>query len=209
MATTIENVLNLSKLIGGTGGTTTTVSKNVSQDAINAAIRKQLESAQGLASITGGEKTAGLYNSTVAQQLVNDLMSRTAGEAAANTASTTTTVSGSGGIGGQQAGLGLGLLALTDDTFRKTAKEGISSLADVLSGLGSSSVSAMSTVPQASTLAADVFGQALNYTPVAQDAVSALWGAGDTLGTVAGSTSLVDTISSGASDAWDWVTSWF
>ena len=186
MATTIENVLNLSKLIGGTGGTTTTVSKNVSQDAINAAIRKQLESAQGLASITGGEKTAGLYNSTVAQQLVNDLMSRTAGEAAANTASQTTTVSGSGGIGGQQAGLGLGLLALTDDTFRKTAKEGISSLADVLSGLGSSSASVVPEVGNAVYTGADAISVG------ASELGDFFSGAGDV-----------------ATDVWDWASSFW
>lgn len=135
---TLSNVISLAQLLGGGGNQTVTTTKNVSQDAINAAIRKQLGSTQGLAAITGGEKTAGLYNSTVSQQLVNDLLSRTAGEAAAASGSTTQTTSG-GGLTAQTGLTGLGLLALTDDSFRKTAKEGISSLADVVSGLGTSS----------------------------------------------------------------------
>ena len=184
---TLSNVLSLAQLLGGGGNQTVTTSKNVSQDAINAAMKKALESTSGLASITGGEKAAGLYNSTVSTQLVNDLMSRVAGEAASQSATTTQTTTG----GGMTAGTGLtglGLLALTDETFRKTAKEGISSLADVLSGLGSGG-----TMPETANAI---------YDSVANVSIGEL-------GSYFGDTA--EAISTGASvvsDAWDWLTNW-
>lgn len=158
MASSMENALNLAKLLGGAGGSTTTstASKAVSQDVINALIKKQLESTSGLAPITGGERTAGLYNSTVAQQLTNDLLARTAGEAAGQTASTTQTQKVSGAGGGKTALTGLGLLALTDKEFKKSAKETVSSLADVLSGLGQSGA----TVDTGTALTGDVLSSA-------------------------------------------------
>lgn len=190
---TLNNVLSLAQLLGGSSGTTRTVTKTVSEDAINAAIRKQLESAQGLAAITGGEKTAGLYNSTVSQQLVNDLLSRTAGEAASQSATTTETTSGGGMSTGTMLG-SLGLLALTDENFRKSAKTGITSLADVLSGLGSSSPAAslvgeslLSGSPMASTL----------------DAVSAIWDYATPV------SEAVSTGASAASGLWDWASSFW
>lgn len=204
MASSMENALSLAGLLTGGKSSTTTTTKNVSQDAINAAIKKQLEGTQGLASITGGERAAGLYNSTVATQLVNDLMTRAASEAASQSTSTTQKVTGGSG-GGQQALTGLGLLALTDADMRKTAKEGIASLADVLQGLGSSSVPSAANIVGESLLSGEPISSSLS-------AVDTLWGAGSTAADVVpalADTSFVDDVGEAVSSGWNWLTSWF
>lgn len=195
MASSIENALSLAKLLGGSGSSTTTstTSKNVSQDAINAMIKKQLESTSGLAAITGGEKTAGLYNSTVAQQLTNDLLSRTAGEAAGQSASTTQTQTTTGASGGvKQAATGLGLLALTDSSFKKSAKAGISSLADVLSGVGASSTpeTANAIYEGVSEIPLSGLSEYFNEAPTAVSALA--------------DTSLLEDVGTAVSSGWDW-----
>ena len=203
MASSMENALSLAGVLTGGKSSTTTTTKNVSQDAINAAVKKQLEGTQGLASITGGERAAGLYNSTVATQLVNDLMTRTASEATSQSASTTQKVTGTGG--GLQALTGLGLLALTDADMRKTAKEGIASLADVLQGLGNSSVPSAANIVGESLLSGEPISSSLS-------AVDTLWGAGSTAVDVVpalADTSFVDDVGEAVSSGWNWLTSWF
>lgn len=203
MASSMENALSLAGVLTGGKSSTTTTTKNVSQDAIDAAVKKQLEGTQGLASITGGEKAAGLYNSTVATQLVNDLMTRTAGEAASQNTPTTQKTTGSGG--GQQALMGLGLLALADADMRKTAKAGISSLTDVLQGLGSSSVPSAANIVGESLLSGEPISSSLS-------AVDTLWGAGSTAVDVVpaiADTSFLDDVGEAVSSGWNWLTSWF
>ena len=74
------------------GGTQTT-QEQVSTDKANAYIKQMLEGTSGLASTVSGQKTAGMYNSTVNQQLVDDLLARTASGAASLSKTTTQTVS--------------------------------------------------------------------------------------------------------------------
>ena len=207
MASSMENALSLASVLSGGGkNSTTTTTKNVSQDAINAAIKKQLESTQGLASITGGEKAAGLYNSTVATQLVNDLLSRTAGEAASQSASTTQKVTGTSG-GGQQALTGLGLLALTDKEFQKTAKAGVSSLADVLQGLGASSAPTSAGFVGEALLSGEPMASTLSATDILFGGGA---GAAGSLASAATTdTSFVEDIGEAVSSGWDWLTSWW
>lgn len=82
--------LFLPKSTTTTGGTTkqqTVISPAAAQHLINT----MLGGTQGLASVAGAQKGAGLYNSSTNQLLVDDLLSRTAGEIAARGAPTFTT----------------------------------------------------------------------------------------------------------------------
>ena len=182
MASTIENAINLAKLLGGGGTTTTSTTSNLTTDQVNSLIKKQLESTSGLASITGAEKAAGLYNSTVASQLTNDLVSSTATEMASKAAGSTTTQTASG-LSGTTALTGLGLLALTDDTFKKTAKQGITSLADIVSSVNT-----------------DAMPEIANATYTGVDNI----GIGDLANYFGEAAS---TVQSAGSSAWDWFTS--
>lgn len=74
------------------GKTTTTSNSGISSDGMSALLSQILGSTQGLASVAGGQNTAGLYNSTVQQQSVNDLLTRSAGEVATKGPTTTTAV---------------------------------------------------------------------------------------------------------------------
>jgi len=74
---------NTNTSFGGSTSTKQTTSEEVSPDAVNAIVKQMLEGTQGLAAVAQGQKTAGLYNSSTNQLLVNDLLSRTAGVAAA------------------------------------------------------------------------------------------------------------------------------
>lgn len=88
----VQNILNIFK---GSAPTTTssTSTENVSTDKANAYLKSILESNSGLASVSSGQKAAGMYSSTVNQQLTNDLLSRTAAQTAALSTSKTTTQS--------------------------------------------------------------------------------------------------------------------
>lgn len=74
------------------GGTTTTSNSGISASGLNALLTQLLSSNQGLAAVAGGQNTAGLYNSTVQTQMVNDLITREAGEVQAKGPTTTTQV---------------------------------------------------------------------------------------------------------------------
>jgi len=71
--------------------TTTSTSSNISMEGTQELINSILRSNQGLASVAQGQKTAGLYNSSVNQQLINDLITSTSAKVAAAQAGTTTT----------------------------------------------------------------------------------------------------------------------
>ena len=81
------------------GKTTTTTGGNVSkvetgsmdQAGMNAMLQSALSSTSGLAAVAGGQRTAGGYGSATNQMLVNDLLTRSAGQIAqGNTTKTTT-----------------------------------------------------------------------------------------------------------------------
>jgi len=77
-----------------TSGGTTTKQTILSQDVLNAMLKSAMEGTggvQGLASVAGGQRAAGMYDSTVNTQLTNDLMSRLATQTAVAGAPTVTT----------------------------------------------------------------------------------------------------------------------
>lgn len=82
------------------GSTTSTKQTSLSPAAIQAMLREMTEGGlsggggngiAGLAAIMGGQKSAGLYNSSTAMQLMNKNMANIAGQAALASAATTTT----------------------------------------------------------------------------------------------------------------------
>lgn len=87
--TTQDNRSSTSTQTGGT--TTTTSSTNVSPDAVNALVQSILEGTNGLAAVSSGQRTAGLYGSSTNQLLTNDLIARAAAEGAKLNQSTTQT----------------------------------------------------------------------------------------------------------------------
>lgn len=94
-------VAELLKLFTGKGNTTTTkdysdgftetTQKGLPPEAMQALIKTAMEGSQGLAAVAGGQKSAGLYNSSTNQLLVNDLLARITGQAATLGAPTTVT----------------------------------------------------------------------------------------------------------------------
>lgn len=74
--------------------TTTKESEEVSAEKAMALIQRILGGTQGLAALAQGEKGSGLYNSTVNQQLTNDLLARSTAEVAALSSVKTTTQTG-------------------------------------------------------------------------------------------------------------------
>jgi len=70
---------------------TTTTSPGISSEGMNAMLQSMLGSTHGLAAVSQGQHSAGLYNSTVNQQLVNDLLARSAAEVSKVGTGTTTT----------------------------------------------------------------------------------------------------------------------
>jgi hypothetical protein len=94
----ISTIQDLYDLINGktttdSGGTTSsTVTGGLDQAGMNAMFKSAMESTNGLAAVSQGQRTAGGYGSSVNTMLTNDLMARTAGQiAAANINKTTTT----------------------------------------------------------------------------------------------------------------------
>lgn len=78
--------------VSKTGGSfTDTQQTQMSPDAINYLMKSLMERTSGLAGIAGGQKTPGMYNSTTRNLLLNDLMSRSAGEVAVASAPKVTT----------------------------------------------------------------------------------------------------------------------
>jgi len=87
----LAGLTDLLDLVKGKSQTTTNTTKsNLSQAGVQELIDQILRSNQGLASVAQGQKTAGLYNSTVNQQLINDLITRTTASVAAQQAGQTT-----------------------------------------------------------------------------------------------------------------------
>lgn len=102
----IKSVQDLYNLMSGettsvSGGTTTTTA-GISPESLNAMLQSALSSSSGLAAVSGGQRTAGGYGSSVNTMLTNDLLTRTAGQIAqaASTKTTTTAPSATtkGGI---------------------------------------------------------------------------------------------------------------
>lgn len=156
-------------------GETSTSSTSVSQQGLSYLLNQILSSNQGLASVAGGQNTAGMYNSTVQTQMVNDLLSRSAGEVASKNATTTTSKAPTLNLGdtllqGAAGLIGTKLLSKGVDTLGST-------VADAL-GIGASGFSPAAATSAFSS-AAGFGGGAGGFTmPVVDAASSALGGAG-------------------------------
>lgn len=78
----IGTSLNGTRTTQTSSGGVRTSGLDISQEGVDKVLSDVLSSVQGLAEVSSGQKRAGLYNSSVNQQLTNDLTSRTAGEVA-------------------------------------------------------------------------------------------------------------------------------
>lgn len=89
----------LSGVLGSSTAQSGTQSTSIDQQGMMYLLNSILGSTQGLASITGMQKGAGIYSSAINGLLVNDLLARAAGEVAArNTTTKTKQKNSSGGI---------------------------------------------------------------------------------------------------------------
>jgi len=93
----LQNLVGLAQLIGSfqnkNQSTTQTSQTNMDQAGVDRLVQQMLSGSQGVKSIAGAARGAGLYNSSTEQQQLNDLYARTAGEVSSRTAPTTTTQS--------------------------------------------------------------------------------------------------------------------
>jgi hypothetical protein len=136
----LQSVQDLYDMINGkvttqSGGTTTkTESGSFSQDSMNQMLKSALEGTNGLAAVAGGQRAAGGYGSSTNQLLVNDLLTRSAGQIAQlNTSKTTqtstpqssTTVGGATLTGGAKTAGFLGALKALGElgVFKKSKTE--------------------------------------------------------------------------------------
>ncbi len=102
------NLQALLNLYSTAKGSSTSTTSNLSQGNVAEIIKSILGGSQGLSAVANGQKSAGLYNSSTNQKLINDLMARVTTQTAAQTAGTRTTKEGA--IGSKEL---LTLLALS------------------------------------------------------------------------------------------------
>lgn len=107
---TVSNVLDMLQKAKGTTTTQSTTS-NLTNEGAMGLINQILQSTQGLAAVSQGQKSAGMYNSTVNQQMINDLLTQTASKVASQQQGSTTTTKTSGAIGKGDAGNAAKILA--------------------------------------------------------------------------------------------------
>lgn len=79
-----------------------TTNSSISAEGLNDMLKNLLESNQGLAAVSSGQRGAGGYNSSTNTLLINDLMSRAAGQVAQN--NKTTTVNSTRTVGARTGG---------------------------------------------------------------------------------------------------------
>lgn len=139
-----------SKSTSTASGGTETTQTNLDQTALAGLLKQALESNQGLAAVSQGQRSAGLYNSSTNRLLSNDLLARLTANTAAAGASRTvtrspqTTTNAVPGQGDTLSKLILGLSAYQKLGGTKALKEGASML-----GVGSS-------IPMTDMVAANV-----------------------------------------------------
>lgn len=122
-------------------GGSSTQQTQFTPEAVQALLSQMMGASSGLASVSSGQRNAGMYNSTVNQQLVNDLLTRVSGDVAVRTAPTvttreptTTTIKTPAAVGNTGKLLTLGGLLLGN----KDAKGKMKSVWDQLFGDGAS-----------------------------------------------------------------------
>jgi hypothetical protein len=152
-----NNSLDIIKLLAGpgnqttsnSGGVTETVSSNISQEGLSALLSNLLSNpSNGLAAVSAGQRSHGLYNSTTNQLLTNDLITRSAAQVAATNKTETRTTNDTrqtkvsndgllGKNGNSKLALGAGILQILPKEVKDKLTESI---------LGSGSASAQGTV---------------------------------------------------------------
>lgn len=147
--TSLDAIASLIKLFSGekttqSGGTTTkTESSSMSQEGLASLLKTLLESNAGLASVTQGQKTAGLYNSSTNKLLTNDLLARMTAQSLANSKSTTSTQTTSpvtvqkGGLSGNSQDM-LSKLMLGLTAYNKMGGKKVTGDISSMLGIGSS-----------------------------------------------------------------------
>lgn len=80
---------------GGQGGFTETKQSNLTEEDLAGLLKTALESNQGLAAVTQGQRAAGMYNSSTNKLMTNDLLARLTAQTAQQGASQTVTRTGS------------------------------------------------------------------------------------------------------------------
>ena len=220
------------------GGTSTTTKQtNIDAAGLQSLIQSMLEDqSTGLAKVASGSKQAGLYNASTNTLLVNDLISRASNAAALASAPTTTKttttpqtqVTASEGMLGANSNvllplLGAGLLMKKDDAGKSVFDNLLGSVFGGSSGsesgdfaLGGMSVIDSSTGSSALDTALNLGTGALQSTTSAWtdlianplDEIVSSIDYGDVASSVTDS-GLFDSISTGAKDLWDTISSWF
>lgn len=210
----LNSIPGLAEAIGGK--TTTTSNSGISSAGLTALLNQLLSSNQGLAAVAGGQNTAGMYNSTVQTQMVNDLITRSAGEVAAKgPTSQTTQVQPTVNLGQTLLQGAAGLIG------SKILNKGVGALGDTLSnalGLGEGAAAGANTatalgvpqflMPGASTATESAAMGAVNAVPTAfaqtgGSATAATGGLDATLGNASGITSSTGALSGATGGALD------
>lgn len=140
MTTSLDSLASMMKLFGSSNTTTTDVKQTkIDQATLQGILKNALESNSGLSSITHGQNTAGMYNSTTNAMLVNDLLSRLTTQTAALSAPTTTTRTAKtpAAIGGSTVAALAGA-SLFKPELDNLLKKGKTSLLDKLTGASDS-----------------------------------------------------------------------
>lgn len=198
---TFISALNLFK-----GGNSTTTN-NVSQGGINELVNSILRGNQGLATVAGGQKAAGVYNSTVNTQMINDLV--TSAAAKGELARSSTTTKQAAPLGGnmllQLAGV-MGAQKLLDPSLKKIGSpldEFGTKISDAIfggnGGSGGTTGSALSPTGELAGMsnAASVGGTAASFSGAAGiggalDASGAILGAGEVGGLLTAANATLD-----------------
>ena len=201
-STSLDATLKLLQQLSGKGSTTTTSGGTstkqtmLSQDTLNATLKSALESNQGLAALAAGQANTGMYNSTVNQQMTNDLLARLTTNAAVagapkvtTTPKSTVTSKEAGGMNNLliAAGLGYGKKGidklLSGGFWEDSASSAVSSGANTaldfidtntLAGVEAASGGGSSLIDSITSM----FGGSAIETGVGSGFDSALWGLG-------------------------------
>lgn len=120
----ITGLLDLYTKLGSLGsskGQSLTETTTVDPTAISSAVNAILSSANGVASVAGAGKSAGLYSSSTQKQLMQNLLSSAAAKAASGNTTTTKTLSSGGSSASANKNL-LGLMLLSQAANSKVGK---------------------------------------------------------------------------------------
>lgn len=117
----LDTLTQLLQTFKGGPKTTTTSGEQVSQEKATALLQQILESTGGLAAVSGGQKGAGIYNSSTNKLLTNDLLARSTAQVAALSSQKTQTTQ----VGAQPGALGSAVSLLGSSLLKPTITAGL------------------------------------------------------------------------------------